>query len=68
MHAEIQAVPNLHSLARPLSVHLKIVARLSALGPVACHCTETVSPVIVIPSLMRCTQQSVMVSELESSI
>ena len=57
------SVLNLQSSAFPSSMQVNNVARLSALGPVACHCTLTVSPVTVKPSLMRWSQQSVIVSE-----
>ena len=59
----ILSILNLQFSAFPSSVQRNNVARLSALGPVPCHCTLTVSPVTVKPSLIRWSQQSVTVSE-----
>ena len=38
------------------SLQLNSVFRLAAVGPVPCHSTVTVSPVTVIPSLIRCRE------------
>jgi len=58
LNLQISCCPQFCTGCNWLILHLNI-----SYGPVPCHCTETVSPITVTPSLIKCSQQSEVVSE-----